>query len=241
MQLLSRGKSNALFSQWLRLPLALLLMLLLLFTQAGCQRLKGVISDEDDMDYQPPVLDYTQPATTSGGLFRVGGHSGSLLQDKRALQVGDILTVVLDESTQSSKSAGTSFDKKTEFKMGVPKLLGSTVDSLETTTNSGREFNGSAKSSQENELRGAIAVTVHQVLPNGTLFIKGEKKLKLNQGDEFIRLSGLVRLEDINSYNRISSQHIANARISYSGRGVLNDSNSTGWLTRFFTNPLFPL
>jgi flagellar L-ring protein precursor FlgH len=112
---------------------------------------------------------------------------------------------------------------------------------LESSLSSSRDFSGSAKSSQQNTLRGAIAVTVHQVLPNGTLLVKGEKALKLNQGDEYIRLSGLVRLEDINSNNQISSQNVANARISYAGRGALNDSNSAGWLTRFFTHPLFPL
>lgn len=216
-------------------------VLSLLVVLGGCQRFKAAMSDEDQMDYQPPTLDYSQPATNSGGLFRVGGHNGSLLQDKRALRVGDILTVILDESTQSSKSAGTSFDKKSELKMGVPKILGTDIDDLQSSVSSGRDFTGSAKSSQANALSGAIAVTVHQVLPNGTLLIKGEKALKLNQGDEYIRLSGLVRLDDINSYNQISSQNVANARISYAGRGALNDSNSAGWLTRFFTHPLFPL
>lgn len=84
-------------------------------------------------------------------------------------------------------------------------------------------------------------MTVHQVLPNGTLLIKGEKALRLNQGDEYIRLVGLVRMDDINRANQVSSQNVANARISYAGRGVLSDSNSAGWLTRFFTSPLFPL
>ena len=82
---------------------------------------------------------------------------------------------------------------------------------------------------------------MHRVLPNGTLQIKGEKALRLNQGDEYIRLTGLVRIDDINRYNQVSSQSVANAKISYAGRGVLNDSNSAGWLTRFFASPLFPL
>jgi flagellar L-ring protein precursor FlgH len=90
-------------------------------------------------------------------------------------------------------------------------------------------------------LRGSIAVTVHRVLPNGTLLVKGEKNLRLNQGEEFIRLTGLVRVDDINRFNQVSSQNIANANISYAGRGLLNDSNSAGWLTRFFTSPIFPL
>lgn len=213
----------------------------LLLTLTGCQRFSANMTNEDTDDYQPPVLDYSQPGATRGGLFRAGYSSGSLLQDKRALRVGDILTIVLDESTQSSKSAGTSYGKSSEVGMGVPRVLGKDYPDAETSISSSRDFSGSAASSQQNALRGSIAVTVHQVLPNGTLLVKGEKSLRLNQGDEFIRLSGLVRVQDINNNNQISSRHVANARISYSGRGALSDSNQAGWLTRFFTHPLFPL
>lgn len=205
---------------------------------SGCAQM-GSKHEEDTADYQPPMLDYSQPPTTSGGLFRATS-AGSLVQDKRALRVGDILTVLLDESTQSSKSADTSYGKTSDLGIGAGKILGKNVPETETTLKSARDFTGTAKSSQQNTLRGGIAVTVHQVMPNGTLLIKGEKALRLNQGDEFIRLSGLVRLEDINNNNQVSSLNVANARISYSGRGTLNDSNSAGWLTRFFTHPLFP-
>ncbi len=210
------------------------------FTLSGCQHYAKVTGEDTD-DYQPPALDYSQPVASRGGLFRTGYSSGSLLQDKRALRVGDILTIVLDESTQSSKSAGTSYGKSSDVGIGVPRVLGKDYPDAETSISSSRDFSGSAESSQQNALRGAIAVTVHQVLPNGTLFVKGEKTLKLNQGDEFIRLSGLVRLDDIDNNNQISSRNVANARISYAGRGALNESNKAGWLTRFFSNPLFPL
>lgn len=195
---------------------------------------------EEAKEYEPLELDYSLPATTRGGLFRQG-YTSSILSDRRALRVGDILTVVLDESTQSSKSAGTSFGKKSSAAMPAPTIFNSLVDDLNTSINSERDFSGSAKSSQQNTLRGAIAVTVHKVLPNGTLLVKGEKALRLNQGDEYIRLTGLVRLDDINRRNQISSQHVANAKISYSGKGPLADSNQAGWLSRFFTSPLFPM
>lgn len=212
-----------------------------LVSLTGCQRFSTKATSEDTDDYQPPVLDYSQPPATRGGLFRAGYASGSLLQDKRALRVGDILTIVLDESTQSSKSAGTSYGKSSDVGIGVPRVLGKNYPDAETSISSARDFSGSAESSQQNALRGAIAVTVHQVLPNGTLLVKGEKSLRLNQGDEYIRLSGLVRVDDINNNNQISSRNVANARISYAGRGALSESNQAGWLTRFFTNPLFPL
>ena len=216
----------------------ILLSLALVLT--GCQSFSQMLPDEDSSAFEPLPLDYSVPPTSSGGLYR-SGYGGSLYQDKRAVRVGDILTIVLDESTQSSKSAGTSFGKKSGVGIDAPTILGKAVPQLETKIGAGRDFSGTANSSQQNTLRGSIAVTVHKVLPNGTLFVKGEKALRLNQGDEFIRLAGLVRMDDIDRNTQVSSQSVANARISYAGRGVLNDSNSAGWLTRFFASPLFPM
>ncbi|MBA1274859.1 flagellar basal body L-ring protein FlgH [Stutzerimonas azotifigens] len=212
----------------------------LLATLAGCASFHEIIPEDDSALYQPPDLDYTPPPTVAGGLFRQG-YASALTHDRRAVRVGDILTIVLDESTQSSKSAGTSFGKSSSIGVPVPKVLGREYPDIETSVGGERDFNGAAKSSQQNTLRGSIAVTVHQVLPSGVLVVKGEKALRLNQGDEFIRLTGLVRIDDINRSNQVSSQNVANARISYAGRGVLNDSNSAGWLTRFFSSPLFPI
>ena len=87
---------------------------------------------------------------------------------------------------------------------------------------------------------GAITAVVVEVLPNGLLRIAGEKSLWLNQGEEFIRLSGYVRGQDIDAANRVSSQRLANARIAYSGSGTLADANTPGWLTRFFNSPWMP-
>lgn len=220
--------------------LLLLLLLIATLVSGGCQSARELLPDEDSSAFQPPELDYARQPASSGGLFR-SGYGGSLLRDKRAIGVGDIVTVVLDESTQSSKSAGTSFDKSSSLNIPLPTLRNRPYNRLNNQASAERDFSGSAKSSQQNTLRGAIAVTVHRVLPGGVLLVKGEKALRLNQGDEYIRLTGLVRIDDIDRDNRVSSQQVANARISYAGRGVLNDSNSAGWLTRFFTSPLFPL
>ena len=78
-------------------------------------------------------------------------------------------------------------------------------------------------------------------MPNGVLRVRGEKWLKLNQGDEYIRLSGLARVDDIDGSNRISSQRLGDARITYSGRGTLADANEAGWLSRFFNSSWFPI
>lgn len=83
-------------------------------------------------------------------------------------------------------------------------------------------------------------MTVHEVLPNGVLRISGEKWIRLNQGDEYIRLTGIVRVDDISRSNQVSSQRIGDARITYSYWGALAESNASGWLTQFFNSPWMP-
>jgi len=70
--------------------------------------------------------------------------------------------------------------------------------------------------------------------------VRGEKWITLNRGDEYIRISGIIRPEDVSQENTISSTKLANARISYSGTGELAESQSMGWVSRFFNNPLWP-
>lgn len=193
----------------------------------------------DGEEYAPPVLDYTLPEAKSGSLYR-HQYTMTLFQDRRAYRVGDILTVQLSEETESSKKAGTQFGKSSSINLGAPTVANKVYDQLTTGVEGSRKFDGNASSSQGNKLQGAITVTVHEVLPNGVLRISGEKWLRLNQGDEFIRLTGIVRVDDISRSNQISSQRIGDARITYSGRGALADSNAAGWLTQFFNSPWIP-
>lgn len=218
--------------------LALLAVALML---VGCQPY-GLLVADDSAAYVPPEAEaeFERAQPRAGGLFR-SGHGSSLVRDRRAARVGDIVTVVLDEATQSSKSAGTSFDKSSSVSVGIPTVLGSRIEDLESSASAGRDFSGTASSSQRNVLRGSISVVVHKVLPDGMLQVQGEKVLQLNQGDEIIRLSGLLRPDDIDRHNQVSSQRVANARVSYAGRGALADTNAAGWLTRFFNSPWFPL
>jgi len=91
-----------------------------------------------------------------------------------------------------------------------------------------------------NSLSGNITVTVHDIMPNGTLVVRGEKWLTLNQGEEYIRVSGMVRPQDIGQDNSVPSTKLADARIEYAGTGSVSDTNVTGWMTRFFISPLWP-
>jgi flagellar L-ring protein precursor FlgH len=89
-------------------------------------------------------------------------------------------------------------------------------------------------------LKGQISVTVARVYANGSLFVQGQKYIGINQGTEYVRLSGLVRPQDISTDNTVLSTRIADAHISYGGTGAVNDSNNMGWLARFFNSPIFP-
>ncbi len=221
--------------KWLSKSWAVAVVLLV-----GCAGRQEFIPPETNTEeYAPPVLDYTLPEAKSGSLYR-HQYTMTLFQDRRAYRVGDVLTVQLSEETESSKKAGTQFGKSSTVDFATPTIGTKTIDELGVSIDGSRNFDGSASSSQGNKLQGAITVTVHEVLPNGVLRISGEKWLRLNQGDEFIRLTGIVRVDDINRSNQVSSQRIADARITYAGRGALADSNAAGWLTQFFNSPWVP-
>jgi len=187
-------------------------------------------------------LPLAQPAPrkgVGGGVFAPAAP-WTLHSDSRAFRPGDVVTVMLNETTQASKSADTQFGKDSSVSVSPSVLAGKTVKT-DIALGGSRDFSGKASSSQQNTLQGAITVIVHEVLPNGLLRVAGEKSLYLNQGEEFVRLAGYVRADDIDTDNRVSSQRIANARIAYSGQGSLADANNAGWLTRFFASPWMPL
>lgn len=194
----------------------------------------------DTEQWAPPKVDYSLPDAKDGSVFRPG-YMLTLFKDKRAYREGDILTVSLNERTSSSKQAATNTSKKDGMVLGLTGNAGSQTVDTNGDLSLGRSFNGNGSSSQRNQLTGSITVTVTKVLPNGTLLIRGEKWLRLNQGDEYLRLLGLIRSDDIDNSNTISSQRIADARILYGGKGAIADSNAMGWAARYFNSPWFPL
>ena len=177
-------------------------------------------------------------AGVSGGVFSAA--TVSLTSDARAFRVGDVVTVQLQETTQASKKAGTSFSKGSSASVAPITAFGRKIPQTGLSIGGDRSFTGDATSTQQNALTGAITVIVQEVLPNGLLRVAGEKRLQLNQGEEFVRLKGYLRAADIDNDNQVSSLRVANARIAYSGQGSLADANTPGWLTRFFTGPLMP-
>lgn len=219
-----------------------------LVSLAGCAGIEG----KSHPAYAPmePIV-YTNPAEgiTQGSLYSER-RGLSLFADTRARSIGDIINVVLIESTQASKNAGTAVDRGASIDVAPPTLFGRTGTNfdvgdytnltLEQSAASDSEFTGNGSSNQSNSLTGAIAVQVARVLPNGNLMIQGEKWLALNKGEEFIQLRGIVRPEDISATNTIPSTLVADARISYGGTGVIDRANEPGWFSKFFNSPLNP-
>jgi flagellar L-ring protein precursor FlgH len=185
------------------------------------------------------------PTPRTDGAIYQAGQQMELFADLKARRVGDVLTIRLTESTNASKSAATKTAKTTAVNNTGPTIFGKTITEagvpiLTTTMNGADSFDGSGSSTQGNSLAGSLTVTVMDVQANGNLVIQGEKTLKLNQGDEFVRVSGVVRPADIRTDNTVTSDKVADAHISYSGRGVIDSSNRVGWLARFFNSAFAP-
>ncbi len=191
----------------------------------------------------PPPQQVIESARADGSIYH-DAQNMELFSDPRAHRAGDILTVVLIESTQASKKATTSTSKTDKAKLAAATVLGHTLSVggkiADISLNGERSFDGAGSSSQSNQLTGQITVTVAQRLSNGNLMIRGEKWLTINQGQELVRISGIVRPQDIGPDNVVPSSRVADARISYTGRGTLADANSRGWLSRFFNSSWMP-
>lgn len=179
------------------------------------------------------------PVHNTGSLYQAG-YDMVLFEDQRASRVGDIIQVLLVEQTDAAKTNKTEIDKDSKSSLSAPTLFGEILDDLGIGVDSSSEFAGEGKSNQSNHLSGSIAVTVAEVLPNSNLVVQGEKWIQINQGGEFIRIKGIVRPSDVSSDNTVLSTHVANAKISYGGKGALDESNVTGWVVRFFMSPLWP-
>lgn len=215
-------------------------LVMLLCMQTACSVMTRERPVPDDPRYAPIPADRLQMGEmVTGGIYQTN-RNFSFYGDQVAINVGDILTVVLQEQTSASKSADTTYDKDDEVDINEATILGNTIgfkgSSLLTNPSLERAFDGSASSDQSNSLTGSISVTVSEVLPNGILRIQGEKWLKLNQGDEYIRLTGLVRPQDIGTDNTVPSSKVADARIAYGGTGEFDQVNRQGWLSRFFNS-----
>jgi flagellar L-ring protein precursor FlgH len=179
-------------------------------------------------------------APPSDGAIYQAGREIVLAENPVAHHVGDIVTIVLNEATAAQKSATTTTSKANTITMPGTTLIGKNVSWLNNNVNDASKFDGEGASAQSNSLTGYLTATVLKVLPNGNLYVAGEKQIALNQGKEYVRVTGVIRPIDLASDNSIPSYRVASAKISYSGKGALADANSQSWLARFFNSPWVP-
>jgi flagellar L-ring protein precursor FlgH len=199
----------------------------------------------NDPDFAPIMPEEEQERIVpSGSLFKPH-YVNNIYSDSKAHRVGDIISVILSEKTQAKKNAKSELKKENKTTLdpvtglgGLPVTIGG--DSLQFGISQNSQFKGDSKADQGNSLSGNISVHVLKVLPNGNLMIRGEKWLTLNNGDEYIRLTGVIRSKDINSNNTILSNKVANARIQYAGTGSFADTNEQGWAVKFFNSSWWP-
>jgi flagellar L-ring protein FlgH len=191
----------------------------------------------------PPNEALFERAAPDGAIYH-DSQNLELFSDPRAHRIGDILTIELVENTQASKKASTKTSKTNKDDIASPTLFGKSASiaghPLSFGLNSDHAFAGDGESSQSNQLSGQITVTVAERIPNGNLVVRGEKWLTINQGQELVRIAGIVRPQDIGQDNTVASTRVANANIAYTGRGSLADANTQGWLSRFFNSKFMP-
>ena len=215
---------------------------LLLTVTAG---LSGCAIQSPDMSPSPefaPVApvprELDRPIT--GSIF--GSHrEESWFGQKREYRVGDVVTVILSENTQSSRAQSASVSRESSTDAISPKAAASLRKGLGLPSDIGLngatiESTGGGTAEQEASLLATIAVTIVEVQANGNLVIRGEKKLNLTEGGELVQVSGTIRSRDIAPDNTVLSRRIANAQINYQGRGDVARASRPGWLTRFLLN-----
>lgn len=209
-----------------------------LFTLGACisTQVEQAASQNYAPVYPTPAFAEAPQGMPTGGIYQ-GGKGGLFVTDRRASQVGDIITVDLLESFAATKSQAASATRKDDYslKAAVP-LPVPILNDLTASGGGDRGFSGNGQASQSNSLTGRMSVSVVRVLPGGNLEILGQKKLTLNNGDEYIRLRGIVRPADISAENTVQSDRIANADIKYIGAGQVADTGKQGWMGALVTS-----
>ena len=221
------------------LPLAWVLASGLLL--GGC----AALQEDSGKDFSATWPDEQHAAPNTPGAIYAQGTEVSLWENVTARNVGDTLTIRLEEQTSAEKSASTTAGKASKADLAGPTIFGRPVTVngtpvLEASMDNSSSFAGNGASKQSNTLDGAISVTVAKRFANGNMLVQGQKWITINTGREFVRVQGIVRPSDIAPDNSISSLKIADAYISYGGQGTVANAAKPGWLYRFFNSPHTP-
>jgi flagellar L-ring protein precursor FlgH len=222
----------------------LIAVFLLMMVPAGCM----TALEPSKIDREPFVISNTyktpvaeKPATQprSGSIWR--GELTSLFGDQRARNIGDIVTVKIVEESSASEKATTDTSRKSEIDGGVTNFFGVETNpggpfrNLSTLMKAGmnkNDFSGSGETKRSGSLTTVMAARVMEVLPNGNLAVEGKREIYVNNEKKEILLQGIVRPRDIANDNTIYSTQIADAKIIYTGIGVVAEKQRPGWMAR---------
>jgi len=191
------------------------------------------------------IYDTKDVVKESGSLWNK--NNGSMFTDRKAQRVGDIVTVLISESSSATKEASTSTSRNTKMSASIPNFFGFENDALWNGHNPidltnlvnadfANGFDGNGTTSRQEDLTASLTTQVVGKYPNGQLKIRGGKEVMVNSEVQIIYLTGIIRPVDITSANTVSSTKILNARISYTGKGSLSDKQSPGWAMRVLDN-----
>jgi flagellar L-ring protein precursor FlgH len=177
----------------------------------------------------------TSPEVPTGAIYG-GKQSESWFGKGRNYQVGDVITVLVNESTQASRTQNNNLSRESSndaIPQGLTDYYANRGGWLKGTTLSGNKINskGAGEADQQASLVASVAVAVVEVMRNGNLVVRGEKQLALTEGAEIIQVSGIVRTDDIAPNNTVQSRRLANAQIVYRGSGDLANATKAGWGT----------
>lgn len=188
----------------------------------------------------PPPTPMPSTAIPNGSIFQPTAYGNyPLFEDRRPRNVGDIVTVLIQERTNAAKNVQTSTERDGSAGFGIettPALLPSTIANNPFEMSGSNESQGRGSTRADNTFQGTITTTVVGVLPNGNLQIAGDKQLAINRGSEHIRFSGVVDPRSITGSGTVVSTQVADARIEFRSQGVMDEVQTMGWLQRFFLN-----
>jgi flagellar L-ring protein precursor FlgH len=201
----------------------------------GCALVPKQPIVQQPMTAVPPVPPHAQ---TPGSIFNPGYAGRPLFEDQRPRNIGDILTIVIQENINATKSSGAAANRAstTQFSTTTAGFLNGLFGKANLSSQGANTFSGTGGANASNTFNGVITVTVTNVLPNGNLVVSGEKQMLINQGNEFVRFSGVVNPNTISGLNAVYSTQVADAKIEYSAKGYIDEAETMSWLQRFFLN-----
>lgn len=216
--------------------------ILTVFLLLGCAQLpkKPLVEGETSIEPMLPVI-----GNSTGSIYQSSQPTSfgyqPMFEDRRPRNIGDVLTIVLQENVSASKSSSINAGRNGSTDLSVkavPQFLDGLIGrgKVDTDISGSNDFKGSGGANAKNTFSGTITVTVQDVMVNGNLKVIGEKQIAINQGTEFIRFSGVVNPRTISGNNTVISTQVADARIEYVGNGYIDEAQTMGWLQRLFFN-----